>query len=191
MPAVDPRSTVRRLRPSVRVLPDGLRSSGPVDQIVPPDGWPRDADISGSPHGRSGQVRHRMCQLPSHPVAQRAGTPAAAKTCLISRLEISGAEAIQLASARTAPGRTAGCPVRRLPRPLSALRDGFRSSRSGHQDLRSHADGGPCRPRPDIGRGGKVRYRLCELSPRSDIRLAHTAQRAGVAQLVERQPSKL
>ncbi len=73
----------------------------------------------------------------------------------------------------------------------SPVRDGLRSPRARVKAVGGDPHDRPNGYRPDIGRGREVRYRLCELSSAPDLPPKDGRIGAGVAQLVERQPSKL
>ena len=81
--------------------------------------------------------------------------------------------------------------VFRLRRALPPVRDGLRPSRSQHEAGCRHQDDRTSWYAAPTGRDREVRYRLCELSSPSNIPKTFGSDGAGVAQLVERQPSKL
>jgi hypothetical protein len=105
-------------------------------------------------------------------------------------IALPGTKARDLARTCPSPGQAAGCPLRRLRSAIPCLRDGLRSSRSTSQDVRGYPHGGPRGRGSDLGRGCQVRYRLRQLSPRPDSGQAREFD-AGVAQLAERDPSKV
>ena len=102
-----------------------------------------------------------------------------------------GSEADELASTGDDPGSMSSRAVFRLRRALSAVRDGLRPSRSQHEAGCRHQDDRTSWYAAPTGRDREVRYRLCELSSPSNIPKTFGSDGAGVAQLVERQPSKL
>jgi hypothetical protein len=73
---------------------------------------------------------------------------------------------------------------------VPTVRNGLRPSRPWLEAVGGHADDRSCGNGPDIGRGCGVRYRVRELSSASYLPTKVDRFGAGVAQLVERLPSK-
>ena len=94
--------------------------------------------------------------------------------------------------ARTSPdvGSHPRCAVHGLWSPIPAVRHGLRPSRPGLEAVGRHADDRSRWHDPIIGRGCGVRYRVRELPSASNLPKKVDRYGAGVAQLVERRPSK-
>ena len=142
------------------------------------------ATAEGARRGR--QVRHRVCQLPSDSDAGGSGSAASTAFREIPVLGTSARrwrdQAALLKRLRDVPCMDCGG--------ASELRDGVRSPRSTDEDAGRHADDRPGRYAANHGRGREVRYRVRELPSGANVRASRWFQRAGVAQLAERRPSK-
>lgn len=119
-----PPGSLRGLSPCLRPIPDGLRPSGSVHEVVRPDNWSRDARVAGTPDGRNCQVRRGLCRLPSRSDARRTSRATTA-TWPGGFVEVFGAEAALLARPGPAPGSSAGRSLRRLRRAFPAVCNGL------------------------------------------------------------------
>src|SRR4029079_7036314 len=133
-------------------------------------------------------MRCGVHELPPDPDV---AAPSGATTCRPWGVALPGSDADGLASTGDDPGSISSLAVFRLRRALSAVRDGLRPSRSQHEAGCRHQDDRTRWYAAPTGRDREVRYRLCELSSPSNIPKTFGSDGAGVAQLVERQPSKL
>ena len=106
-------------------------------------------------------------------------------------------DALPVSSGNAADGASRlGCSIdcgtrlRGLRRSISTLRDGFRPPGPPNQAVGGDPDDRACWYLPHLGRGSQVRYLVRELPSASYVHTSVDGTDAGVAQLVERRPSK-
>jgi hypothetical protein len=182
---------MRGVRRHIRAAPDGLRSPGTEREVVSRHRGARHADVAlTSPCGGQ-EMRDRLRKLPSTQDARRACGEAGEPVRPARDVPTPRPEACTMAGAGSDARSAARGRVRRLSAAVSPLCDGFRPPGCACEGPWGDAVGRPSRHGADLGGGGKVRYCLCELSPLQDPCQAPGAIEAGVAQLAERDPSKV
>ncbi len=132
-------------------------------------------------------MRHRLRELSSDP---NLAAPCRTTEHPSRHFASHRAEARVLASASPDAGSHPGSALSRLRREVSTVRDGLRSPRSWIEAVSRHADDRSCWHGTDAGRGCGMRYRVRELSSAPNLPPKVGRSGAGVAQLVERLPSK-
>ena len=134
------------------------------------------------------EVRRGLRELPPHPDACASRDAVAG---LIRPVIGPGAEAKSMAGSGEGPEPSSQCPVHGLRGSIPAVRDGLRPPGWVVETGSGLAHDRPCGNASDLGGGRQVRYRLRELSSAPDVPTTVGPIGAGVAQLAERQPSKL
>jgi hypothetical protein len=178
---------MRRLRRVVRAPPDGFRPSPWDREAVQPDVGRVDASTDRGAPRRGLEVRRGLRQLPSapHPRAPCRGTGAAVRSLALHRHE-----ARILAPTSPDVGSHSRCALHGLWTAIPTVRHGLRPSEPGLEAVGRHTHDRSRGHGPNIGRGCGVRYRVRELPSASNLPKKIDRCGAGVAQLVERRPSK-
>ena len=158
---------MRGLPRRIRATSDGLRSSRSVQEAVSPDCQLRNADFATPSRCRNSQMRHRVRQL--SPGAHTGPQWTGGASRLARLIAIPHPQACTLAGGRPCPCSPSRRAMPGLWWTLSAVCHGLRSPPSRGQAIGGYATHRSGRSGPDLGRGGKVRYRLCELSPVPDL----------------------